>query len=98
MNVPLLIFSQENPSELELTKEEVMPSVLDMQSTCLDMSRSTIGGRLPHSGCSSVLLKPQTLRHTLKQLRWNSLQKIVITLSSQMSPTTQVQMLTLKRI
>jgi hypothetical protein len=49
MNVPLPMFSQENPLELELTEEDVMQSALDNQSTCPDKSRSTTAGHLPHS-------------------------------------------------
>jgi hypothetical protein len=38
-----------NQSELHLATEEAMQSLLVIQSTFLDMLRSTIAGHLPHS-------------------------------------------------
>jgi hypothetical protein len=48
--VLLHVYAQEkDPSELDPTSEDAMKSALDVQSTFLDMSRSTTAGRLPHS-------------------------------------------------
>jgi hypothetical protein len=63
-----------------------MQSALDVQSTCLDMSRSTTAGQLPHTELELVVLKPQSLlhnsRHIFKQQRQNSFRKITVLLIS----------------